>query len=198
MLVVFDIGNVLVGWDPRNLFRKVMDELRMDELLSTALSLDFVRHTDVAASFADAVEERAAAYPEFAEALRLFHGRWLETLGPPIEANVALLRRLRASGRPVYALSNFAAETFALAENLHPFLKAFDARVISGHVGVAKPDRRIFEILFERVGRPPEELLFVDDSLANVQASEALGMPAIRYTPDLDLEAALQARGALT
>ena len=155
MLVVFDIGNVLVGWDPRNLFRKVMDELRMDELLSTALSMDFVRHTDVAASFADAVEERAAAYPEFAEALRLFHGRWLETLGPPIEANVALLRRLRASGRPVYALSNFAAETFALAENLHPFLKAFDARVISGHVGVAKPDRRIFEILFERVGRSP-------------------------------------------
>ena len=81
MFVVFDIGNVLIGWNPRNLFRKVMDELRMEQLLSTALSMDFVRHTDVAASFADAVEERAAAYPEFAEALRLFHRRWLETLG---------------------------------------------------------------------------------------------------------------------
>ncbi len=81
MFVVFDIGNVLIGWNPRNLFRKVMDELRMEQLLSTALSMDFVRHTDVAASFADTVEERAAAYPEFAEALQLFHRRWLETLG---------------------------------------------------------------------------------------------------------------------
>lgn len=198
MFVVFDIGNVLVGWNPRNLFRKVMDELRMEELLSTALSMEFVSHTDVAASFADAVEERATAYPEFADALRLFHGRWVETLGPPLEANVALLRRIRASGRPVYALSNFAAETFAIAEDLHPFLKEFDARVISGHVGVAKPNRGIFDILFERTRRAPEELLFIDDSLANVHASEALGMPAIRYTPDLDLEAELKARGALT
>ena len=198
MFVVFDIGNVLIGWNPRNLFRKVMDETRMEELLSTALSMDFVHHTDIAASFADAVEERAAAYPEFAEALRLFRHRWLETLGPPVEANVALLRRLRASSRPVYALSNFAAETFALAEDLHPFLKAFDARIVSGHVGVAKPDRRIFEILFERVGRGPGELLFVDDSPANVRASQALGMPAIHYTPGLDLEGELKARGALT
>ena len=198
MFVVFDIGNVLIGWNPRNLFRKVMEEPRMDELLSTALSMDFVRHTDVAASFADAVEERAAAYPEFADALRLFHRRWRETLGPPLEPNVALLRRLRAATRPVYALSNFAAETFAIAETLHPFLKEFDARVISGHVGVAKPDPRIFEILFERVGRAPKELLFVDDSLDNVRASEALGMPAIHFTPGLDLENELWARGALT
>ncbi len=198
MFVVFDIGNVLIGWNPRNLFRKVMDELRMEQLLSTALSMDFVRHTDVAASFADTVEERAAAYPEFAEALRLFHRRCPETLGAPVEANVALLHRLRAATRPVYALSNFAAETFAIAEDLHPFLKAFDVRVISGHVGVAKPDRRIFEILFERVGRAPEELLFVDDSVANVRASEALGMPAIHFTPGLDLEEVLKARGSLT
>ncbi len=198
MYVVFDIGNVLIGWNPRNLFRKVMGDRRMEQLFSTALSMDFVRHTDVAGSFADAVEERAAAYPEFAEALQLFRRRWLETLGPPIEANVELLRRLRASKRPVYALSNFAAETFAIAEDLHPFLKEFDVRVISGHVGVAKPDRRIYEVLFERVGHAPNELLFIDNSLANVHASEALGMPAIHYTPDLDLEQELCARGALT
>ena len=85
----------------------------------------------------------------------MFHERWIETLGGPIEENVALLRRLRASGKPVYALSNFAHETFALAERHHDFLREFDHRVISGHVGVVKPDPRIYEILFERVGRRP-------------------------------------------
>ena len=85
----------------------------------------------------------------------MFHERWIETLGEPIEENVALLRRLRASGKPVYALSNFAHETFALAERKHDFLSEFDDRVISGHVGFVKPDAGIYEILFKRAGRAP-------------------------------------------
>ena len=127
----------------------------------------------------------------------MFHERWIETLGEPIKENVALLRRLRASGRPVYALSNFAHETFALAERKHDFLSEFDDRVISGHVGFHKPDAGIYEILFTRVGRRPDELLFIDDSPANVHAAEALGMPAIHYGPGVDLEKELVARGAL-
>ena len=111
----------------------------------------------------------------------MFHERWIETLGEPIEENVALLRRLRASGKPVYALSNFAHETFALAERKHDFLSEFDDRVISGHVGFVKPDAGIYEILFKRAGRRPNELLFIDDSPPNVRASEALGMPAIHF-----------------
>jgi 2-haloacid dehalogenase len=109
---------------------------------------------------------------------------------------VALLRRLRAAGKRVYALSNFAHETFALAERNHDFLGEFDDRVISGHVGVVKPEPRIYQILFERVGRPASELLFIDDSAANVRAAEALGMPAIHFTPGVDLERELVARGA--
>ena len=127
----------------------------------------------------------------------MFHERWIETLGEPIEENVALLRRLRAAGTLVYALSNFAHETFALAERKHDFLSEFDDRVISGHVGLAKPDAGIYEILFERVGRGPGELLFIDDSPANVLASEALGMPAIHFRPGIDLEKELVARGAV-
>jgi len=115
----------------------------------------------------------------------------------PLPAPAALLRRLRASGKPVYALSNFAHETFALAERKHDFLREFDDRVISGHVGFAKPDASIYEILFKRAGRRPSELLFIDDSRANVRASEALGMPAILFRPGVDLESELHARGAL-
>jgi HAD superfamily hydrolase (TIGR01509 family) len=198
MIVVFDIGNVLLRWDRRFLYRKVFDdEERMERFLDTALAMDFVSDTDLAKDFAGAIEARAKSFPEFAKELRMFHERWIETLGEPIEENVALLRRLRASGKPVYALSNFAHETFALAERKHDFLSEFDDRVISGHEGFVKPDAAIYEILFKRVGRPPSELLFIDDSPANVRASEALGMPAIRFGPGVDLEEELVARGAL-
>ena len=159
--------------------------------------MDFVSHTDLAEDFAGAIATQAERFPEFVEELRMFRERWIETLGGPIDENVALLRRLRASGKPVYALSNFARETFALAERHHDFLSEFDDRVISGHVGVVKPDARIYEILFERVGRRPSELLFIDNSVANVRASEALGMAAIHFVPGVDLESELVARGAL-
>ncbi|HSU98839.1 MAG TPA: HAD-IA family hydrolase, partial [Roseiarcus sp.] len=199
MIVVFDIGNVLVRWDRRYLYANVFDdEARMERFLATALGMDFVSHTDVAKDFAAAVAAQAESFPEFAKEIHLFHERWIETLGDPIEENVALLRRLRASGKPVYALSNFAHETFALAERKHAFLREFDDRVISGHVGLVKPDAGIYEILFKRAGRRPDELLFIDDSLPNVHASEALGMPAIHYRPGLDLESELVARGALS
>src|SRR5208283_4409200 len=119
MDVVFDIGNVLIRWNPRNLFRKTMrDEARMERFLSGALSMDFVHMTDVAADFAHAVKERAKAFPEFAQELHLFDERWVETIGGPIEENIALLRRLKAAGRPVYGLSNFAAVKFALARRI--------------------------------------------------------------------------------
>jgi 2-haloacid dehalogenase len=199
MIVVFDIGNVLLRWDPRNLYRNVFDdEERMERFLATALAMDFVSHTDAVEDFGAAVAKRAMSFPEFAKETLMFHERWTETLGEPIDENVALLRRLRASGKPVYALSNFAHETFALAERKHDFLSEFDDRVISGHVGFVKPDAGIYEILFKRAGRKPSELLFIDDSPANVRASEALGMPAIHYRPGVDLESELVARGALT
>ena len=198
MIVVFDIGNVLVRWDRRNLFRKVFsDEARMERFLVDACSMDFVSHTDVVTDFSGAVAERAEAFPEYAEELKLFDARWIETLGDPIAENVALMRRLRAAGRPVHALSNFAAKTFAFARERHPFLDEFDVCVVSGHVAVAKPDPRIFEILFARAGRRPSELLFIDNSIANVRASEAAGMAAIHYRPGVDLESELLARGAL-
>ncbi len=169
----------------------------MERFLATALAMDFVAHTDTAPDFAAAVETRAQAFPEFARELRLFHERWIETLDGPIDENVALLRRLKAAGRPVHALSNFATDKFALARAEHDFLDTFDVAVISGHVGAVKPDRRIYEILLERVGLGPEDLLFIDDSPANVRAAEALGMATIHYRPGVDLERELTARGTL-
>jgi len=198
LFVVFDIGNVLVRWNPRNLFRKTMkDEARMERFLATALAMDFVSLTDIVVDFSKAVAERARAFPEFAHELHLFDERWVETIGGPIEENVALMRRLKAAGRPVYALSNFATVKFAIARRMYDFLNEFDEAVISGHVGAVKPDPRIFEILFERVGRRPEELVFVDDQIKNIEAARALGMASIHFQSGVDLERELSQRGAL-
>jgi HAD superfamily hydrolase (TIGR01509 family) len=196
MEVVFDIGNVLLRWDPRNLYRKLFDDREaMERFLHDALAMSFIVETDVIANFAEAIEARAAQFPNHASELRAFDTRWLETLGGPIEENVALQRRLRARGQRVHALSNFAHEKFALAAQSYPFLREFDVAVISGQEGVAKPDRRIFEILVERVGRPAGELLFVDDSPRNVEAARAFGIETIHYTPDVDLAREFAARG---
>ena len=196
--VVFDIGNVLLRWDPRNLYRRVFeDEAAREHFLAGPLAMSFVTETDIAPSFARAIEARAAAFPDHAEALRLFDARWMETLGGPIAENVALLRRLKAAGARAHALSNFAHEKFALAAAKYPFLRDFDIAVISGHEGVAKPDPRIFEILIERTRRRPGELFFVDDSPKNVETARALGIEAILYAPGVDLARAFAERGVL-
>jgi 2-haloacid dehalogenase len=195
MEVVFDIGNVLLRWDPRNLYRSVFpDEAARERFMSGPLAPSFIIETDVTPDFAAAVAARVRAFPEFAEQLKLFDTRWMETIGGRIEENVAILRRLKASGARVHALSNFAHEKFALAAAAYPFLGSFDVAVISGREGVAKPERRIFEILLARVGLPAGELLFVDDSLKNVEAARALGIEAIHYRPDVDLAREFAAR----
>ena len=198
MEVVFDIGNVLLRWDPRNLYRAVFaDEAARERFLAGPLAMSFILETDIAPSFSAAIAARAAAFPQDAEALRLFDARWMETLGGPIEENVALLRRLKASGARAHALSNFAHEKFALAAEAYPFLRSFDVAVVSGREGVAKPDRRIFELLAERTGRAPQELLFIDDAAKNVEAARAFGIESILYAPGVDLARAFAERGLL-
>lgn len=196
--VVFDLGNVLLRWDPRHLYRKVFaDEARMEEFLSGACSLAWIQSIDGHQDFAAPIAMRVKKFPEFAEELRLFDTRWLETLDGAIEENLDLMRALKSQGRPVYGLTNYPAQKFEASRKLHPFLDEFDAIVVSGREGVTKPSARIYEILFERSGRAPEELVFVDDVARNIEAAERLGMAGVLYAPDMDLAAELQRAGAL-
>ena len=196
MEVVFDIGNVLLRWDPRNLYRKVFDDpAAMERYLHDALAMSFVTQTDIAPSFSEAVAARTREFPEFARELGLFDTRWMETLGGGIEENVALMRRLKVGGARVHALSNFAREKYALAADAYPFLREFDVAVISGQEGVAKPDARVYEILRARTGG--QDLLFVDDSPPNVEAARRCGIEAIHYAPGVDLAREFARRGLL-
>jgi 2-haloacid dehalogenase len=198
MVVVFDIGNVLLRWNPRNLFRKVFaDEDAMEAFLATGGAMDWVLQTDRARSFQPALDARIAAYPQYERELRMFDERWIETLGGPIHENVELLERLRLQGDRLYSITNFCDEKFEAARRLHPFLDSFDGIVVSGREGLVKPDPRIFALFLTRFGFAAEEVLFIDDSERNVIAARAAGMQAIHFVDGVDLTAELSARGLL-
>lgn len=196
MFVVFDIGNVLLRWDPRILARRLIaDPERVEHFMATACGPDHLAAFDRTDDCGAVTDARAATFPDFAAELRAFNERWLETIDGPIAENVALLARLKAVGRPVYALTNFAADKFEQSRPLWPFLDSFDVAVVSGREGTIKPEPAIFEILLARTGRAAGQLLFIDDSAANVAAARAAGIETIQYAPGLDLGGALRARG---
>ena len=196
--VVFDLGNVLLRWDPRHLYRKVFaDEGRMEHFLATACSMAWIHSIDGCQDFAEPIAARAKEFPHYADELALFDTRWLETLDGAIAENLAIFHALKEAGRPVYGITNYPAQKFDLSRALHPFLDSFDEIVVSGCEGVTKPDVRIYELLFERSGRAPGELVFVDDVARNIAAAERLGMAGVLYAPGMDLAAELRARGAL-
>jgi len=196
--VVFDLGGVLIDWDPRYLYRKLFrDEAAVEEFLATVATPEWNAEQDRGRPFADAVAELAARHPARAAAIAAYHQRWREMLGGDIPGTVALLAELRAAGVPVYALSNWSAETFPLARERFPFLAWFDGLVISGEERLAKPDRRIFELLLDRFGLTPATTVFVDDSAANVAAAGAAGLDAVLFRDAAQLRRDLTARGLL-
>ena len=198
MVVVFDIGNVLLRWNPRNLFRKVFaDEAAMEAFLATAGAMEFVGESDKAPNFQPALDARIAAYPQYERELRMFDDRWAEMLGGPIEENVALMQRLRRQGEKVYSITNFCGDKFDLSCALYPFLRDFDGIVVSGREGIIKPDPRIFALFLSRFALRPEEALFIDDAQKNVAAASAAGMATIHFVEGVDLARELEARGLL-
>jgi len=196
--VVFDLGGVLIDWDPRHLYRKLLaDEAAVEEFLATVCTPEWNAEQDRGRPFAEGVAELVERHPAHAAAIVAYHERWMEMLGGEIPGTVAVLAELRAAGVPLYALSNWSAETFRLTRGRFPFLEWFDGLVVSGEEGVTKPDRRIFELLIERFGLVAAATLFVDDSAANVIAARDLGLDAVRFRGAGGLRRDLAARGLL-
>src|SRR4051795_7760045 len=166
--VVFDLGGVLIDWDPRYLYRTLFDdEDAMEDFLATVTTPEWNRAQDAGRPWAEAIEELAARHPEHRHLIEAYWRRWSETLGDAIEPTVALLDELRRTGVRLYALSNWSGETFPIARPRYPFLGWFDGIVISGDEGVIKPDARIFSVLAERYGLDPGATVFIDDHEPN-------------------------------
>jgi 2-haloacid dehalogenase len=196
--VVFDLGGVLIDWDPRYLYRKLLaDEAAVEEFLATVCTPEWNAEQDRGRPFAEGVAELVERHPAHAAAITAYRERWTEMLGGEVPGTVSVLAELRAAGVPLYALSNWSAETFRLTRGRFPFLEWLDGLVVSGEEGVTKPDRRIFELLIERFGLVPAATVFVDDSPANVSAARDLGMDAVRFRDAGALRRDLAARGLL-
>jgi 2-haloacid dehalogenase len=181
--VVFDLGGVLIDWDPRHLYRQLFaDPDEMEDFLARICTMAWHSAHDLGGDAAQSCRRLAAQYPGHEEMIMAWAERGEEMVAGQIDATVAVLGELTAAGIPCYALSNMEPDTFLLRRARFPFMEWFDGHVISGIERVAKPDRRIFEILLQRYGLEPAATVFVDDVAGNVRAARALGIVAVQYT----------------
>lgn len=196
--VVFDLGRVLIHWDPEGFFDREIGETQRHALFD-CVPIDAVnQEIDRGAPFRDSIYTLAEAHPNHASAIRLWHDRWLEMASPAIEGSAVLLRALRARDIPVYAFSNFGTGPLAVAEVAYPVLGEFDARFISGALGVLKPEPRFYEILEETTGHAPQTLLFTDDKPENLAVADARGWQTHLFEGPDGWAARLVAEGLLS
>lgn len=180
--VVFDLGNVLIEWDRRLLFEKLIDDpAELEVFLDTVFTMDDNAELDRGTPLHEVASAVAVRHPEHRDHVMAFADRWSETLGGVIEGSVTILRELSDNGVPLFALSNWGRDTFAMIEANYPFFELFDGMVISGREGVVKPDPAIFSLLCERHGFEAEDAVFIDDSGANIAAATSLGFDAILF-----------------
>ncbi|MCU0485378.1 MAG: HAD family phosphatase [Anaerolineales bacterium] len=198
--LIFDFGGVLIDWNPRYLYRKLFpgDEPTMERFLAEIGFDDWNRLQDAGRPFAVAVPELCARHPQYCDLIRAYDERYPESLGGAIPGTVEILHRLWTAGFPLFALSNWPAEKYHQVRSNFPFFTWFHEIVISGEVGCAKPDPRIFQILLDKVNRPPEACLLIDDAPANISAARALGFQTIRFQDAPQLARELALRGLLT
>jgi HAD superfamily hydrolase (TIGR01509 family) len=180
--VVFDIGNVLIGWVPEAYYDRVYGRERRERLFSAVDLHAMNMAVDLGADFRDTVYGCADAHPAYAREIRDWHDHWLDLATPVIDRSVRLLRALRAQGVPVFALTNFGVGSFDLAASHHDFLNEFDRAYVSGRLRLAKPDPAIFAHVEADCGVAPDRLLFADDRPDNIAAATARGWQGHLFT----------------
>lgn len=197
--VIFDFGGVVVDWDMRHLFRQVFDDHdEMEHFLAEILTPAENLRCDLGTPLATVVTELVARHPRHRAPLEAWRDRWIETIPREIPGTAALVDDLRRAGHPVLGLSNFSAETFPWCRARYPVFEAFDDIVLSGEVGVAKPDPAIYRLVCERNGIEVDEAVFLDDSPTNVAGAHAVGMAAFLFTDAAQARDDLASLGVLT
>ena len=195
--IVFDFGNVLIGWDPRRVYRQTLgtdDAIArfFEEVGFAGWNLEQDRG---GRSWSEAVAELAARFPHRQELIRAFDERWEESITGPIEGTVRIVERLHKSGYRLIGLTNWSAEKFALTMPRYEVFKQFDDIVVSGDVRLVKPDPEIFQLMLRRIGSDAGECLFIDDSAANITAAARIGFRTIHFQSPAQLERDLEAQG---
>jgi len=196
--IIFDLGGVLIDWNPRYLLRKVFkDEAEMEYFLTYICNDDWNAKQDAGQTIAEAYQELSSLHPDKAHLIKTYHDRWPETLGGEITGTVKILEKLKNNNLNLFALTNWSHETFPYAKKHFTFLNHFLDIVVSGTEKVIKPDHRIYEILLTRNNLNAHESVFIDDRPINVEAAENIGITGIHFTSAENLELTLKQLGVL-
>lgn len=196
--VIFDIGNVLIEWQPERFFDAEIGEEKRRALFD-AIDLHTMNdRVDRGENFTAVLNETAAKYPDYKTELGIWHDRWLDMASPAIDHSARLMAALQKRGTPVHSLTNFGIETYVIAATRYPFLHSFDLDFISGHMGVIKPDPRIYEMLEQGTGLSGADLLFTDDRADNIEAAAARGWQTHLFEGPRGWADRLVAEGLLT
>lgn len=196
--VVFDIGNVLIEWQPERFFDRVVGPEKRRAFFDAIPLHEMNDRIDAGAVFHDVIAETIELHPDWGDELTLWRDRWIEMASPAIDHSVRLLRALRRAGHPVFALSNLGNETLDIAQREYPFLEEFDRRYISGALGVTKPNPAIYEKLEADCGIAPENLLFADDRAENIDTAKTRGWQTHLFDGPQGLADRLVAENLLT
>ena len=198
-IVVFDLGGVLIDWNPRHLFRKLFDgdDAAMEQFLATVCSPDWNRALDGGASMADSIAGLVDKHPAQAALIEAYSERFEEMFGGPIDGTVAVLADLKSRGVPLYALTNWSAAKAPVMYKLFDFVNWFDGVVVSGLIGIAKPDRRIYGHLLQTHNIDANAAVYIDDMQENVETAAALGFAGIWFRSAGELRQDLERHGLL-
>ncbi len=196
--LVFDLGGVLIDWNPRHLYSKLLEGPEaVERFLDEIGFAEWNAEQDRGRPFSEGVAELSRRFPHYERFIRAYDERWEETLGGVIQPTVDLLRSLKEAGYPLYALTNWSAKKFSLVRGRYEFLNWFQAILVSGEVNLAKPDPRIYHLFLTQVGRTAGECVYIDDSASNIATAHELGFTAIQYESPEQLESELRRIGLL-
>ena len=192
--IIFDLGGVLIDWNPEYLYRKIFtDEAEMQHFLTEVCHSAWNKEQDRGRPFAEAVQECIAEFPQYEAQIRSYHERWDEMLGGTIEENVQVLDDLwQKPDIHLYAITNWSAETYPVAQQRFSFLSYFEDVVVSGTLKLVKPDAAIYQALLDRHPIVPEQAIFIGDVLENVEAAQTVGLHGIHFTPETNLREELE------
>lgn len=185
--IVFDLGGVLVDWDPNHLYKNIFEtQAQVDFFLENVCNLEWNAKQDAGRTLEEAASVLIEQHPDFTTQIKTYYERWTEMFSGPIHGTVDILRQLRSSGDyRLLALTNWSGETFPIALEIFDFFRWFEGIVVSGDEKLIKPDHRLYHILFDRYNIDPAESVFIDDSLANISSAKELGMTGIHFkNPD--------------
>ena len=173
--VVFDIGNVLIEWQPERFYDSVIGATRRRDMFASVDLHAMNDKVDLGHHFTETIYAAAEDYPAWRDEIRMWHDRWIEMASPVIDHSVRLMGTLQAKGMPVFSLTNFGIQSYDYAATHYPFLRAFDRDFISGHMAVIKPDAQIYQMLEDASGLNGADLIFTDDRADNIAAAKARG-----------------------